>query len=141
MTHLLFTFISIFLFAAFMLLTAQESRKGVRVLAGVRAKLDQRVSQAAFLFQHVDWSGFLAHLLKSSAEHLLHELAHGALIAVRTLERLLTRMVKYLRERRMHLTTVANAPKTSPFTRAVGSVKQALRRNRRTKEVEDTTQE
>lgn len=82
------------------MLTAFERKRGLRVAGVYRNKLDAKVSRAAFIATHVDWGAFTRHLLGTVLERVLHDAAHFVLRIVRTTERLLTRTVKGLRERR-----------------------------------------
>lgn len=88
------------LLGAFLILTAFEMKSGTRILSRVRAALDTKAARASFIMRHVDWSAFLRHSVRNSVEYVAHELAHGTLILVRFIERLLTRSVRALRARR-----------------------------------------
>ena len=100
MFYLLLIAITVFLFLAFMALTLAEARTGVRLVAVPRARLDQWVSRASFVAEHVNWSEFLAHLIQSLAARIAHDIVHWTLMAVRFLERELTRAMRYLRDSR-----------------------------------------
>lgn len=100
MTYLIILLVSLVLFIGFLVLTAFEKKRGLRVAGMLRNKLDVRTSRAAFVVSHVDWGAFLKHLLGTVLERVLHDVAHVVLRIVRTMERLLTRTVKALRERR-----------------------------------------
>jgi hypothetical protein len=122
MTYLLIILIAILLFVGFLAFTAIEGHRGVRIFAGPRDQFDLKVSRAAFVLRHVDWSAFLEHLTRQGMERALHDAAHASLMLVRMLERILTRTVRTLRTRRMaELSTptpVAQAvePMTALFT-------------------------
>ena len=100
MFYLLFISITVLLFLAFMGLTLAEARTGVRLLAVPRARLDQWVNRASFVAEHVNWGEFLAHLVQSLVARIAHDIVHWTLIAVRFVERELTRAMRYLRDRR-----------------------------------------
>lgn len=100
MLYLILIGISLILFGGFIALTAFERRRGLRVAGVYRNKLDARVSRAVFIAMHVDWGAFTRHLLGTVLERVLHDVAHFVLRIVRTTERLLTRTVRALRERR-----------------------------------------
>lgn len=100
MIYLILIGLSIALFGGFLALVSFERARGLRVAGEVRNKLDKKVARATFIAQHVDWGAFLRHLVGSAAERTAHDVAHSVLRFVRTTERLLTRFVKYLRERR-----------------------------------------
>jgi hypothetical protein len=117
MTYLLLIIASIALFAGFFGVTVVEARTGTRYFAGVRAKLDKRVARTSFIIKHVDWLEFFTHLVQSFIERVLHDLAHWTLIAVRFLERELTNVVRYLRDRRPNL--LAPKPSRTPLFKQV----------------------
>ncbi len=100
MLYLILIGLSLILFGGFITLTALERKRGLRVAGAYRNKLDAKVSRAAFIVTHVDWGAFTRHLLGTFLERVLHDIAHVVLRFVRTTERLLTRTVKALRERR-----------------------------------------
>jgi hypothetical protein len=100
MLYLILIGISLILFGGFITLTAFERGRGLRVAGVHRNKLDAKISRAAFIATHVDWGAFTRHLLGTVLERVLHDVAHFVLRIVRTTERLLTRTVRALRERR-----------------------------------------
>lgn len=100
MLYIILIGLTLILFGGFIMLTAFERKRGLRVAGVYRNKLDTKVSRAAFVASHVDWGAFTRHLLGTVLERVLHDVAHFVLRFVRTTERLLTRTVKGLRERR-----------------------------------------
>lgn len=100
MPYLISILIATLVFFGFLLLTYYESRRGVRFFATARYRLDKRAARAQFLFEHVDWGAFTAHLTKTSLNTVAHDIAHVTLIAVRAVERFLTRAVSALRRNR-----------------------------------------
>ncbi len=100
MAYLIIIGVSLILFGGFLLLTAFERGRGLRVAGVLRNALDAKVARATFIATHVDWGAFVKHLLGTVFERVLHDVAHFVLKLVRTTERLLTRTVKYLRARR-----------------------------------------
>jgi hypothetical protein len=113
MTYLLLIFLSIALFAGFFGLTIAEARSGTRVLALQRTHLDKQVARVAFIIKHVDWVEFLSHAIQSFFERVIHDAAHLTLIVVRFIERNLTDVVRYLRDRRPNL--LAPKPSRTPI--------------------------
>jgi hypothetical protein len=111
--YLLLISITIFMFLAFMALTLMEVRTGTRFLAVPRAHLDQWVSRASFIMEHVNWSEFLAHLVQSLAARIAHDIVHWTLIVVRFAERQLTRAMRYLRNSRPNV--LAPQPSRPPI--------------------------
>jgi hypothetical protein len=124
--------VTLALLAAFVLLTLVEARSGVRVLAQSRERFDAHVERAGFVLRHVDWGAFINDVLRTFFERALHDIAHGTLIAVRFIERVLTRVVRYLRMRRERLLPQATfEPKTSRISETITYLKRTLRRTRR----------
>ena len=109
MIYLLLILASIALFAAFLSLTIVAARTGTRVLAPIRTKLDKNVSRVSFVLTHVRWGSFISQLIQGFFERVLHDVAHVTLILVRFVERQLSNVVRYLRERRPNML----APKPS----------------------------
>lgn len=111
MAYIIAIGIALILFGSFLALTRLETARGVRFFGSVRGKLDEKVGKAAFVVRHVDWSAFIAHLLRTLSARIAHDVAHTILIIVRVIERLLTRIVKYLRSRRQQVAHMADKPR------------------------------
>lgn len=126
MIYLILIGLSLALFGGFLVLVSFERARGLRVAGEVRNRLDKKVARAAFIAEHVDWGAFLRHLVGSAAERTAHDLAHSVLQFVRTAERLLTRFVRYLRERRGMPAEEAGEDSTV-LQRALGKVRHAVR--------------
>ncbi len=109
MTYLLLIITSILLFTGFLGLTMAENRMGKRVLGGLRKAFDTHVRRGMFLVQHVNWSHFLSHLVQGLVARMVHDVAHVSLLLVRFMERRLTSVVRYMRDRR----PIMLAPKPS----------------------------
>lgn len=99
MSLILLVGISLTLFGGFLLLTAIESRTG-RIGGTLRVRFDKLAHRLDFIIRHVDWSALTKHLLRTGFERVLHDIVHATLVAVRFVERTLTRTVRALRERR-----------------------------------------
>lgn len=128
------------LLTGFLVLTLIERRRGLRVLGVWRNRLDARVARASFIVAHVDWSAFTKHLLRTSAERIVHDIAHTSLIAVRTLERVLTRTVRYLRERGAHQEASTEAvAQSSVIDRTIATLRHTIRQSRRTRTPDEPT--
>lgn len=91
---------SLVLCAGFLALTAYERRRGARILAAAREALDRKVEHAAFVFAHVDFAAFVREESLRLFHRASHDTAHVSLVAVRSAERALTRLVRNLRTRR-----------------------------------------
>jgi hypothetical protein len=100
MIFLILIALSLILLGGFLLLVSFERGRGLRIMGAWRNSLDRKVARAAFIASHVDWGAFVKHLASTATERVLHDTAHLVLRFVRTMERLLTRTVKSLRERR-----------------------------------------
>lgn len=88
---------ALLLLLAYAGLLVVEARQGVRYFARYRERLDEAARQARFIARHVDFGSFVREETVRAARYLAHESAHLALQAVRSVERLLTRLVRRLR--------------------------------------------
>jgi hypothetical protein len=102
--------IAIALIGSFLALSVIEQKRGARVFAKERARLDQETERALFILNHVDFAAYLREESQRFAERVGHDLAHFFLRAVRTAERLLTQLVRYFRTRQE---VSFNAPRES----------------------------
>lgn len=100
MGNLIFILVSLALLGGFVALLGYEARRGVRVFAAQRDRLDHSVERAEFILRHVDFGAFAREEMRRIAERISHDAAHLSLQAVRAAERLLTRLVRHLRSRR-----------------------------------------
>jgi hypothetical protein len=124
--------VSLILLGGFLLLVSFERGRGLRIMGDWRNSLDRKVGRAAFVASHVDWGAFVKHLASTFTERVLHDVAHLVLRLVRIMERLLTRIVKSLRERRGIPALEDEAEgKANPFQASVLKVRTALRNARR----------
>lgn len=99
MSYLIAVLGSLLLLASFLLFSSLETRYGFRVLSGPRKRFDRQVARVTYVAQHIDWGGFIAHIVKTMAERVAHDLVHTSLLIVRAVERILTRLIRVLRER------------------------------------------
>lgn len=117
-----------------MLLTMVEGYRGARLFAAPRDRFDARVGRAGFILRHVDWGAFFNDVARTGFERALHDIAHTTLLAVRFLERILTRAVRSLRMRRQGVLPDPAEPvvaKESRIASAARYLKTALKRTRR----------
>lgn len=128
-------------FGGFLLLTAFEQSRDVRLLRVSRERLDARVGRASYVLAHVDWGAFFTDVTRTSAERVLHDVAHTTLLLVRALERLLTRAVRVLRERRQGLLAAPRAERPSIVATTAQYLKTTLRSARRAPKRSDTQTE
>lgn len=99
MTYLILSILSIVLLGGFFTLTQFEKRRGVRMFASFRERLDANVSKLEFVAQHVDWHGYFKDEFGRLVHRAGHDAAHVSLQAVRSVERTLTQWVRHLRTR------------------------------------------
>jgi hypothetical protein len=97
--HLIVLLVSLALLAGFFLLTQHEARQGVRFFAARRDAFDTQVERIEFVVEHVDLGAFAREEIRHATNRTGHAIANLSLQAVRAVERLLTRAVRYLRVR------------------------------------------
>jgi hypothetical protein len=88
------------LLLGFLLLTSFEAKKGKRVLSGAREALDRNAETAASYLVSTDARASLVHTIRTFLDHVVHDLVHAVLVAVRFIERTLTRITREIRGRR-----------------------------------------
>lgn len=124
MTALILMLLSLALLTAFLLLARSEAKRGARFAEPVRARLDRSVDRAAARLQDLDLEYTVKTHAKKGGERVLHDAAHYSLIAVRWVERTLTKAVRTLRARR------AVASESSAFATTMKDFGQELRENK-----------
>lgn len=97
MFHLLLILTPLALLTGFVALVQYETRTGVRFFAPRRDALDTAVERIQFIVEHVDLAAFAAEEIRHVGTVISHALVTVSLRAVRSVERLLTRLVRYLR--------------------------------------------
>lgn len=123
--------LSLMLLGGFLALVGFERSRGMRIMGAVRNRLDRKVARAAFIVRNVDWGAFVKHLAGTATERVLHDAAHSILQFVRVTERMLTRAVKRLRERRgITVTPDEEAEKPHPLRERIERVRAAVVRAR-----------
>ncbi|MDP2665825.1 MAG: hypothetical protein Q8P23_04335 [bacterium] len=105
MEYLIFILITLALLGGFFALTNYEARRGVRVFATHRARLDRNIERIEFILGHVDLGAFLRDEIHHFARRIGHDSVHLSLIVVRATERLLTRLIRYFHTRQATDTT------------------------------------
>jgi hypothetical protein len=126
MSSLIAILVTLILLIGFLTLTSFEASHNVRMLGGVRKRLDRKVGQAGFILAHVDLGAFLRDAIRDVIERILHDIAHASLLVVRFLERVLTRFVRHLRGRAEEVPT---QPRRT-FREAVDHVRRTVRLRR-----------
>lgn len=124
MAELILVLVALALLVGFFFLVASETRRGARLCAPARVRLDELVLQVEFVFAHVDLGAFARNELVALAHRIGHDAVHLTLRAVRAAERLLTRVVRWLRSRQ----EVVEAPRetTREFVRTLSDFKETL---------------
>lgn len=97
MVHLIFIVAALGFLAGFFALTAYEARRGVRLYAAQRARLDSNIERIEFILAHINLGEFIQGELRHLASRIGHDIVHFSLLLVRSIERLLTRLVRRLR--------------------------------------------
>lgn len=128
-----------FIFAAFALLLgfigvlALEARRGRRFFPTYRLRLDRLVGQGVFITRHVDLAGFLREECVRLARRATHDLARFGLTSIRSIERLLTRLVGRLRVAESQFARPAQES-TRSFVRTLSEFKGQLEATRPVRE-------
>lgn len=100
MAYLVAISVAIALLVGFVVATQYEARGGIRYAASCRDALDVFSGRIVFITEHVDLAAFARDEIRNAAQRFGHTVAHVSLQAVRSVERLLTRLVRHLRTRR-----------------------------------------
>jgi hypothetical protein len=132
MSYLISILGSLLLLTGFVLWSWLETRSGFRLFGGTRRALDRRVSRTAFVVEHIDWAAFFAHLARSTAERLAHDVVHTTLLVVRATERTLTRLIRTLRERLAKNAPVEEPVEGSQLIATLIRFRKSLKRDRST---------
>ncbi len=125
MVYLISILSTLALLGGFSLLTWYEARRGTRLFAPLRARIDRNVERAEFVFSHVDLSAFLREVVRTLAHRVAHDVAHVSLQVVRAAERLLTRLVRRFRMRQA--TTPAPRGNARAFIKTLSDFKNGLK--------------
>ncbi|MCX6790084.1 MAG: hypothetical protein NTV60_00985 [Candidatus Kaiserbacteria bacterium] len=115
MIYLVLVVGTLLLLVGFIVLTEYERAHTVRFFAHEREQLDAFVKRIEFIIENVDLAAFMRDEVHHATNSIGHFFAHLSLQAVRAIERLLTRLVRYLR--------IQNEESTSPRENAREFVK------------------
>lgn len=121
MVALILVLSSIVLFVGFVFLTRFEERRGMRYFPKTREALDGRVSAIGSKARTMDLGESTASFLRRLGHRLLHDVAHISLLAVRWVERTLTRVVRSLRAKRAEQAPSAFVATMTDFKRDLRS--------------------
>jgi len=134
MIYLFSVVLSFILFGGFLALTAYETKRGERFFAPRRRMIDGEAERFAYAVSHIDLAAFVRTGLRALIARLAHDIAHGSLIAVRSVEKLLTRAVRALRIHHASTAISASANPSSDFVATMKDFKEELRSGRKTEE-------
>jgi hypothetical protein len=134
MLHLIFILVSLSLFTGFLFVTKTEAKRGTRYFAQERGVLDAEVERWADMVAHIDVATFVRTGLRALIARLAHDIAHGSLIVVRFVEKMLTRAVRALRMHNATAVISTSAQPSSDFVATMKDFKQELRNGRKTEE-------
>lgn len=125
MVYLSFILVALALLIGFFILTSREMRRGERVFAPERDRLDKSVARIEFILEQVDLGAFLRNEIRRMAGRFGHMVAHLSLQAIRATERLLTRLVRHLRMR--HEIDATPRESARPFVKTLSDFKSRLK--------------
>lgn len=125
MLYLLLILTSSLLLAGFIALTHYETVHGVRFFEARRNALDEIVERGQFIYEHVDLAAFLREEVQRAGTIAGHAVVNVSLQAVRAVERMLTRLVRYLRTQ--HESMDAPHESTREFVRTLSDFKDTLK--------------
>ena len=125
MAYLIFIFVTLVLLGGFFALTWYETERGVRLAAPLRTRLDRSVEHIAFILTHVDLAAFLREEIRHFARRIGHDSVHLSLVVVRAVERLLTRLIRYLHMRQAVDTTPRESARA--FVKTLSDFKGSLK--------------
>ncbi|MSU74761.1 hypothetical protein EXS57_03220 [Candidatus Kaiserbacteria bacterium] len=125
MTFLIFIVIACALLVGFLVLTDYEIRRGARFFAKERTRLDERIDRIEFIMTHVDLAAFVRDEVRHLAAWMSHVIVHLSLQAVRAAERLLTRLIRYLRSK--HVVDAAPRENVREFVKTLSDFKGSLK--------------
>ncbi len=133
MSYLLGTSITLALVLLFVVILIIERSREQKFFPKTRARLDARVERALYILEHIDWGAFFGHVLKLSLEKIAHDIVHGVLLLVRTIERGLTRAIRVLRERLAYRSDSPEARDGFELTKTIQRFRKNLRSDSKSK--------
>lgn len=119
MSYFIITSIAVGLLLSYVVVLVVERSRGKRLFQVYRTRLDARVTRGVYIVNHIDWGAFFGHVLKVSLEKIAHDIVHGILLAVRTVERSLTKAIRLLRGRLAHRGDAVDAQEGFELTRTL----------------------
>lgn len=126
MSYFIITSIAVGLLLLYVVVLVIERKRGKRFFSESRARFDARVSRVLYIIKHIDWGAFFGHLFKLSLEKVAHDIVHGTLLMVRTMERTLTKAIRALRERLAHRGASPLSPDEFQLTKLIRRFKKKV---------------
>jgi hypothetical protein len=123
--HLIILGLTLLLAGGFLVLNAYEATREGRYLEEYRARLDKEIKRLTFIVTHVDFAAFAREESQRLLGKASHYVAHLSLQAVREVEKVLTRVVRYLRVH--HNVEVRPAAETREFVKTLSDFKERLK--------------
>lgn len=124
MAYLIVVLITLLLLAGFVVMTQYEVRRTARFFASERAQFDATIERITFIVEHVDLGAFVQDEIRRALHQAGHALVALSLTAVRAVERLLTRLVRYFRMR--NESVVAPRESAREFVKTLSDFKDTL---------------
>lgn len=125
MANLVFILVALALLVGFFVLVNYETRRGARVFASARTRLDTGAERIEFIIENVDFGVLIRAESRRIASNLGHDIAHLSLLAIRAVERFLTRIVRRLRSPRV--VDIAPRENAREFVKALSDFKGQLK--------------
>ncbi len=125
MIPLIFILVSLAILVGFFIVTVYEMRSGMRFFEAERVRFDSAVARTQFVIENVN----LGEFARDEVHHLIGRIGHAvvyvSLLAVRSIERLLTRIVRHLRTK----PTIDTAPRETAreFVKTLSDFKDNLK--------------
>lgn len=125
MLYLTLILTPLLLLVGFVALVRYEEQHAVRFFGSKRSEFDAAIERVQFIVRHVDLGAFAREEVRRISTIIGHAIVNLSLQAVRSVERLLTRLVRYLRTRN----EVIGQPheSTREFVRTLSDFKDTLK--------------
>ena len=124
MWYLISIVLTLALLVGFLILSDYETKKGVRYYADCRSRLDAHVERIEFIIAHIDLGTFLHGEVRHLASRIGHDIVHISLLAVRSVEKLLTRIIRH--QHAQNETTSAPVESAREYVKTLSEFKEKL---------------
>ena len=124
MTYLFIITATLALLGGFVALTMSETARGTRVFGVMRSRFDVQAERIAFIMAHVDFGAFLRDEIQHALARFGHATATLSLNTVRAAERLLTRVVRHMRQE--HAESIAPRESAREFVKTLANFKDTI---------------